>query len=175
MAGFTSRVALGVAIAAALTTRQRRARAGINRLADHQLRSDRQPLQPARSDHRAATCARCSRRGAFISSRPATPAACAKTKPFRSSSATRCISRRPTAPIHALDATTGAEKWKFQLPNNDRPSKRGLAYWPGGGGVPPSIIFGALSGGAVLDQGVGRHAQCRASARTASSISRRLK
>jgi quinoprotein glucose dehydrogenase len=53
----------------------------------------------------------------------------------------------PYGAIHALDATTGAEKWKFQLPNNDLPSKRGLAYWPGGGGVPPSIIFGGLSGG----------------------------
>ena len=53
----------------------------------------------------------------------------------------------PYGAVHALDATTGAEKWKFQLPNNDLPSKRGIAYWPGGGGVPPSIIFGALSGG----------------------------
>ncbi len=53
----------------------------------------------------------------------------------------------PYGAIHALDATTGAEKWKFQLPNNDLPSKRGLAYWPGGGGVPPSIVFGVLSGG----------------------------
>jgi quinoprotein glucose dehydrogenase len=53
----------------------------------------------------------------------------------------------PYGAVHALDATTGAERWKFQLPNNDQPSKRGLAYWPGDGRVPPSIIFGALSGG----------------------------
>jgi quinoprotein glucose dehydrogenase len=53
----------------------------------------------------------------------------------------------PYGAIHALDATTGAEKWRFQLPNNGTPSKRGLAYWPGGGGVPPSIIFGVISGG----------------------------
>jgi len=52
----------------------------------------------------------------------------------------------PYGVVHALDATTGTEKWKLQLPNGDRPSKRGLAYWPGGGGVPPSIIFGVLSG-----------------------------
>jgi quinoprotein glucose dehydrogenase len=52
----------------------------------------------------------------------------------------------PYGAVHALDATTGVEKWKLQLPNGDRPSKRGLAYWPGGGGVPPSIIFGVLSG-----------------------------
>jgi glucose dehydrogenase len=53
----------------------------------------------------------------------------------------------PYGAVHALDATTGAEKWKFQLPNNELPSKRGLAYWPGADGVPPSIIFGASSGG----------------------------
>jgi quinoprotein glucose dehydrogenase len=49
--------------------------------------------------------------------------------------------------IHALDATTGVEKWKFQLPNNDQPAKRGLAYWPGADGVPASLIFGATQGG----------------------------
>src|SRR5262245_47693240 len=53
----------------------------------------------------------------------------------------------PYGTIHALDATTGAEKWKFQLPNNDIPSKRGLAYWPGGNGAQPQIIFGGASGG----------------------------
>ena len=49
--------------------------------------------------------------------------------------------------VHALDATTGVEKWKFRLPNNDIPSKRGVAYWPGGNGSPPAIIFGGASGG----------------------------
>ncbi|MEQ1908729.1 MAG: pyrroloquinoline quinone-dependent dehydrogenase [Vicinamibacterales bacterium] len=53
----------------------------------------------------------------------------------------------PYGAIHALDATTGVEKWKFQLPNNDLPSKRGIAYWPGDGGSPASIIFGGLAGG----------------------------
>ena len=53
----------------------------------------------------------------------------------------------PYGAIHALDATTGAEKWKFQLPNNDLPAKRGIAYWPGDGGAPASLIFGGLSGG----------------------------
>jgi quinoprotein glucose dehydrogenase len=52
----------------------------------------------------------------------------------------------PYGAIHALDATTGVEKWKFQLPRNDVPSKRGVAYWPGGNGSPPSIIFGGVSG-----------------------------
>jgi quinoprotein glucose dehydrogenase len=53
----------------------------------------------------------------------------------------------PYGAIHALDATTGVEKWKFQLPGNDLPSKRGLSYWPGGDGVPASLIFGGLAGG----------------------------
>src|SRR5258706_5324874 len=53
----------------------------------------------------------------------------------------------PYGAIHALDATTGVEKWKFQLPNNDVPSKRGLAYWRGGNGAPPPILFRGLFGG----------------------------
>jgi glucose dehydrogenase len=53
----------------------------------------------------------------------------------------------PYGAIHALDATTGAEKWKFQLPNNDLPAKRGIAYWPGDGTVASSIIFGGIAGG----------------------------
>src|SRR5476651_1777080 len=56
----------------------------------------------------------------------------------------------PYGAVIALDATTGAEQWRFQLPNNDTPAKRGLAYWPGGGGtlpLPPSIIFGTATGG----------------------------
>ena len=53
----------------------------------------------------------------------------------------------PYGAIFALDATTGKEKWTFRLPDNDVPSTRGIAYWPGGGGVPPSIIFGVRSGG----------------------------
>lgn len=53
----------------------------------------------------------------------------------------------PYGAIHARDATTGAEKWTFKLPNNDQPSKRGISYWPGDGSAPPSIIFGGLAGG----------------------------
>src|SRR4030095_11680676 len=37
----------------------------------------------------------------------------------------------------ALAPTTGARKWRFTLPGNDLPSKRGIAYWPGGGGDLP--------------------------------------
>src|SRR5712691_2786666 len=52
----------------------------------------------------------------------------------------------PYGAVIALDATSGAEKWRFQLPNNDMPAKRGLAYWPGGGGRPASIVFGSNAG-----------------------------
>src|SRR6266487_251467 len=55
----------------------------------------------------------------------------------------------PYGAVIALDATTGSEKWRFQLPNNELPSKRGVAYWPGGGDLPlpPSIVFGSTTGG----------------------------
>jgi quinoprotein glucose dehydrogenase len=54
----------------------------------------------------------------------------------------------PYGAVIALDATTGVEKWRFQLPNNELPSKRGVAYWPGGGDLPlpPSITFGSTTG-----------------------------
>ena len=52
----------------------------------------------------------------------------------------------PYGVVIALDATSGAEKWRFQLPNNDIPAKRGIAYWPGGGGRPASIVFGSNAG-----------------------------
>src|SRR4051794_1353257 len=57
----------------------------------------------------------------------------------------------PYGDVIALDATTGAEKWKFHLPNNEMPSKRGAAYWPGGGSgsnipLPASIVFGSTTG-----------------------------
>jgi quinoprotein glucose dehydrogenase len=54
----------------------------------------------------------------------------------------------PYGAVIALDATTGIQKWRFQLPNNEQPSKRGVAYWPGGGNIalPPSIVFGSTTG-----------------------------
>jgi len=52
----------------------------------------------------------------------------------------------PYGAIIALDATTGAELWRFDLPENDFPAKRGLAYWPGDGSVPPSLFFGTRLG-----------------------------
>ena len=52
----------------------------------------------------------------------------------------------PYGAVIALDATSGAERWRFQLPNDDVPAKRGVAYWPGGGGRPASIVFGSNAG-----------------------------
>ncbi|HEY3161714.1 MAG TPA: PQQ-binding-like beta-propeller repeat protein [Vicinamibacterales bacterium] len=63
----------------------------------------------------------------------------------------------PYGAVIALDATSGAEKWRFQLPNNDTPAKRGIAYWPGGGGRPASIVFGSNAGALYsIDAATGR-------------------
>ena len=67
----------------------------------------------------------------------------------------------PYGAVIALDATSGAEKWRFQLPGSELPSKRGVAYWPGGGDLPlpPSIIFGSTTGKLYSAEGCGRHTQ----------------
>jgi len=52
----------------------------------------------------------------------------------------------PYGRIVALDATTGAEKWVFTIPDNDRPSLRGVSFWPGDGQAPPAIVFGTRQG-----------------------------
>src|SRR5580765_6452100 len=52
----------------------------------------------------------------------------------------------PYGAVIAHNATSGTEKWRFLLPNNDIPAKRGIAYWPGGGGRPASIVFGSNAG-----------------------------
>jgi len=52
----------------------------------------------------------------------------------------------PYGAVLALDAASGTEKWRFQLPDEDIPAKRGVAYWPGGGGRPASIVFGSNAG-----------------------------
>jgi quinoprotein glucose dehydrogenase len=63
----------------------------------------------------------------------------------------------PYGAVVALDATSGAEKWRFQLPSNDIPAKRGIAYWPGGSGRPASIVFGSNAGALYsLDAATGR-------------------
>src|SRR5947209_1466847 len=37
----------------------------------------------------------------------------------------------PYGRVVALDASTGAEKWRAAVPNNDSSSIRGVSYWPG--------------------------------------------
>jgi len=55
----------------------------------------------------------------------------------------------PGRAIVALDAATGAEKWRFQVeppPHpglENAPARRGLVYWPGEPGSAPRILFGA--------------------------------
>lgn len=47
----------------------------------------------------------------------------------------------PYGRVVALDPTSGAELWAFQLPTG-QPSRRGVEYWPGDAGTPPQIVFG---------------------------------
>ena len=67
--------------------------------------------------------------------------------------------------VIALNATTGAELWKYKLPDNDTPAERGVAYWKGAKGFPAAIVFGSRMGrlyqvnaktGALID-GFGEH------------------
>jgi len=54
----------------------------------------------------------------------------------------------PYGQVIALDATTGVEKWKYDLPEGEIPTSqaRGAAYWSGADGVPASIFFGTQRG-----------------------------
>ena len=44
--------------------------------------------------------------------------------------------------VVALDAASGAERWRHVVAGG-APSRRGVAYWPGGGGAEPRIVFTA--------------------------------
>ncbi|HEX4635020.1 MAG TPA: hypothetical protein VH189_02485, partial [Rhizomicrobium sp.] len=48
--------------------------------------------------------------------------------------------------VIALNATTGAEIWKYGLPDTDIPTARGVAYWKGGKGHPATIVTGSRLG-----------------------------
>ena len=52
----------------------------------------------------------------------------------------------PYSRVVALDSSTGHEKWIFEIPDGDQASLRGAAYWPGGEGAGPAIIFGTRRG-----------------------------
>jgi quinoprotein glucose dehydrogenase len=66
----------------------------------------------------------------------------------------------PYRRVVALDASTGQEKWFYELPNRDQASTRGVAYWPGDRTTPPRIVFGTRSGMLIaLDAATGKPAQ----------------
>jgi len=52
----------------------------------------------------------------------------------------------PYSRLVALDSATGREQWMFQIPDGDQASIRGAAYWPGGEGTGPALIFGTRRG-----------------------------
>ena len=68
----------------------------------------------------------------------------------------------PGRAIVAIDAATGAERWRFPLPParpvrlQDAPARRGLVYWPGDRESPPRILFGGGDWIYALDPGTGR-------------------
>ena len=49
----------------------------------------------------------------------------------------------PYGQVIALNATTGAEEWKFTLPDSDTPTERGVAYWPG---AKAAVVVGSRMG-----------------------------
>lgn len=55
----------------------------------------------------------------------------------------------PGLALVAVDASTGVEKWRFQVPkperlrNEDAVARRGLVYWPGDAENGPRLLFGS--------------------------------
>jgi len=65
----------------------------------------------------------------------------------------------PYGRVVALDASTGSELWAYTMPPRDQPATRGVAYWPGGHGVGPRIVFGTRAGKLIaLDAASGKPA-----------------
>ena len=50
--------------------------------------------------------------------------------------------------VVALDSDTGKEIWVKDIGHT--PSTRGLAYWPGGNGILPQLVFGTGDGSSLL-------------------------
>ena len=52
----------------------------------------------------------------------------------------------------ALEPETGKEVWAFDLKNGE-PTRRGVAYWPGDGNLPPRVFFtsGGCEEGSYID------------------------
>jgi len=63
----------------------------------------------------------------------------------------------PYGRVVALDASSGAERWVYELPNYDQAATRGVEYWPGIDGAAPAIIVGTRSGKLIsLDAKTGK-------------------
>ena len=56
--------------------------------------------------------------------------------------------------VVALKPITGEELWSHNVPIN-APSRRGVAYWPGQGGISPRIFYTAFNQLVALDAGTG--------------------
>ena len=52
----------------------------------------------------------------------------------------------PYGRVVALDAQTGREIWRYEIPRRDQPATRGVEYWPGSKGAPPRVLFGTRGG-----------------------------
>ncbi len=52
----------------------------------------------------------------------------------------------PYRRVVALDATTGAQVWAYELPGGDAPATRGVSYWPGGHGAGARILVATRNG-----------------------------
>jgi quinoprotein glucose dehydrogenase len=57
--------------------------------------------------------------------------------------------------VVALEPETGKEIWRYELPEGIA-SFRGVAYWPGDGGVPPRILFTSLKKLVALEAKTGK-------------------
>lgn len=73
------------------------------------------------------------------------------------------IAPTPGRAIVAIDAATGAERWRRKLPQSrgnrpeDQPARRGLVFWPGSEGHPPRILVGMSEGIYALDPATGEN------------------
>jgi len=66
----------------------------------------------------------------------------------------------PYRRIVALDASKGTEVWAYDLPANDGPATRGIAYWPGTRGAKPRLIVATRAGNLIaLDAATGEPVQ----------------
>lgn len=60
--------------------------------------------------------------------------------------------------VRAIEADTGKEVWRYQMPPGVTTTARGVAYWPGDGGVAPRIILTAGPRLLALEAATGRPA-----------------